>query len=115
MKPCGVRIWTDRLPESRDFYTQTLPFEIKFDGFEDGWVIIGTPTIDLILEADDGIESSRYVGLSFRVDDIQHSYMELQSKGVEFVNPPVKQEWGGWLADFKDCTGNVLTLVQDGE
>jgi len=26
----------------------------------------------------------------------------------------VVQGWGGWLADFKDCSGNTLTLVQNG-
>ena len=54
MKPCGVRIWTDKLAESRRFYSEVLPFEMKIDGESDGYVIIGTPSIDLILEADDG-------------------------------------------------------------
>jgi len=34
-------------------------------------------------------------------------------KGVEFVEEPTRQFWGGWLADFRDPTGNVLTLVQN--
>ena len=113
MNPCGVRIWTDKLEETRAFYTETLPFEVKIDGAEQGWIIVGTPSIDLILEADDGRSSSRYIGLSFWVDDIQETYRELSEKGVQFVDPPTKQEWGGWLADFKDCTGNTLTLVQN--
>lgn len=113
MKPCGIRIWTDKLEESRAFYTETLPFKVNVDGSDQGWIIIGTPSIDLILEADAGAESSRYIGLSFWVDDIQATYGELTEKGVEFVSEPKQQEWGGWLADFKDCTGNTLTLVQN--
>ena len=113
MKPCAVRIWTDNLEKTRAFYTETLPFEMKFDGADQGWIIVETPSIDLILEADDGGSGSRYVGLSFWVDDIQETYRELSGKGVEFVDQPRKQEWGGWLADFKDCTGNTLTLVQN--
>ncbi|MDA7922013.1 VOC family protein [Verrucomicrobiales bacterium] len=113
MKPCGLRIWTNRLAESRAFYTEILPFKVNFGGSDQGWIIIGTPSIDLILESDEGAESSRYTGLSFWVDDIQTTYRDLSEKGVEFVSPPQKQEWGGWLADFRDCTGNTLTLVQN--
>ena len=114
MKPCAVRIWTDQLEETRKFYTEILPFEVTIDGSKDGWIIIGTPSIDLILENDDGKWASRYTGLSFWVDNIQETYEELSAKGVEFVAPPKQQDWGGWLADFKDCTGNTLTFVQNG-
>lgn len=113
MKPCAARIWTDSLEKSLQFYTEVLPFSVKIDGSKDGWIIVGTPSIDLILESDDGEWSSRYIGLSFWVDDIQQTYAELSEKGVEFVVPPKRQDWGGWLADFKDCTGNTLTLVQN--
>lgn len=114
MKPCAVRIWTDKLEETCAFYTETLPFEVKIDGSKDGWIIIGTPTIDLILEKDDGDWSTRYTGLSFWIDDIQSTYQELKAKGVEFTSEPKQQDWGGWLVDFKDNTGNTLTFVQNG-
>lgn len=113
MKPCGVRIWTEDLAESRAFYTEVLPFTVKVDGEKDGFVIIGTPSIDLLLEADDGTWTGRHTALSFWVDDIQASHKELTGKGVEFVSGPEQQFWGGWLADFKDCSGNILTLVQN--
>ncbi len=113
MKPCGIRIWTNDLVKSRAFYSEVLPFEVKIDGAEDGYVIIGTDSIDLILGNDDGEWSARHTGLSFWVDDIQASYREMASKGVAFVGEPEQQFWGGWLVDFKDCSGNTLTLVQN--
>jgi predicted enzyme related to lactoylglutathione lyase len=113
MRPCAVRIWTTDLEKSRAFYTETLPFEVKIDGAEDGYIIIGTPSIDLLLEADDGEWSARHTALSFWVDDIHDTFHELTEKGVEFVCEPEQQFWGGWLADFKDCSGNILTLVQN--
>ncbi len=113
MKPCGVRIWTDKLAESRQFYSQVLPFEVKIDGEGDGYVIIGTQSVDLILESDEGEWVGRHTALSFWVDDIHESHRELTGKGVEFVSGPEQQFWGGWLADFKDNVGNVLTLVQN--
>ncbi|MEM9282804.1 MAG: VOC family protein [Verrucomicrobiota bacterium] len=115
MKPCGVRIWTDDLAKSRAFYTEVLPFKVNVDGMADGFVIIGTDSIDLILEADDGGWSARHTALSFWVDDIHATTDELKEKGVEFVSGPEQQFWGGWLADFKDCTGNTLTLVQNAD
>ena len=114
MKPCGIRIWTNQLQQTKDFYTKTLPFEIKVDGSKDGWFVVGTPTIDLIIELDDGAESSRYLGASFQVEDIHDTYRELCEKGVEFNGAPKQQEWGGWLVGFKDNTGNVWTVVQNG-
>lgn len=113
MKPCGVRIWTDDLAASRAFYTEVLPFSVKIDGLEGGYVIVATDSIDLILEKDHGEWSSRHTALSFWVDDIHEQYRNLVEKGVEFVAPPEQQFWGGWLADFRDCTGNILTLVQN--
>lgn len=113
MKPCAVRIWTDDLAASRSFYTEVLPFEVKIDGTDDGFVIFGTPSIDILLEADEGEWVGRFTALSFWVDDIHATHRDLVAKGVEFVEEPQQQFWGGWLADFKDNRGNVLTLVQN--
>ncbi|MDH3643838.1 MAG: hypothetical protein OES38_17160 [Gammaproteobacteria bacterium] len=33
------------------------------------------------------------------------------AKGVEFVEPPERQPWGGVLAHFKDPEQNIMTLV----
>ena len=115
MKPCGVRIWTDRLEESRDFYTKTLPFQVNFDGSDQGWIIIGTETIDLILEKDEGEWVGRFTALSLFVDDIHATVDELREEEVEIVSGPSQQEWGGGLCDFKDNVGNTLTLVQNPE
>ncbi len=115
MKPCAVRIWTDRLEESRDFYTKVLPFVVKVDGTADGWIILGTDSIDLILERDGGDWSARYTALSLWVDDIHETVRQLRNRGVNIVSGPTRQDWGGWLCDFQDNTGNTLTLVQNPE
>jgi len=101
------------LEKSRSFYTEVLPFAVKVDGIDDGFVIIGTESIDLILEADDGEWSARHIALSFWVDDIHATADEMKAKGVEFFSGPEQQFWDEWLADFKDCKGNTLTLVQN--
>ena len=53
----------------------------------------------------------RFVGVSLEVPDIQATYETLVERGVDFVAPPQKQEWGGVLAHLRDPDGNVVTLL----
>ncbi|MGE5576645.1 MAG: VOC family protein [Syntrophothermus sp.] len=50
------------------------------------------------------------ISLSFFVDDIQKVYATLKEKGVNFIQPPVSQPWGGKMAIFSDPDGNILHL-----
>lgn len=113
MKLYGVRIWVDDLAAARRFYGETLGLPTKWDygsavGFDVG--------ADLIVEQDDGSHEEetlvgRFVGCSLQPPDIDATYRDLTAKGVEFVSPPTKMDWGGTLAHFKDPSGNVLTLL----
>jgi predicted enzyme related to lactoylglutathione lyase len=31
---------------------------------------------------------------------------------VEFIRQPEREQWGGWIATFKDPDGNILQLLQ---
>jgi uncharacterized glyoxalase superfamily protein PhnB len=39
---------------------------------------------------------------------------ELSARGVEFVEPPAAQEWGGVMGTFKDPDGNLLVIHSSG-
>jgi lactoylglutathione lyase len=52
----------------------------------------------------------RFVGVTLEVPDVLATYEHLVARGVDFVEPPEKQPWGGILAHFRDPDGNVLTL-----
>ena len=43
------------------------------------------------------------------VEDMDATYQELKSKGVEFPNPPEKQFYG-WWATIKDQDGNTIGM-----
>jgi predicted enzyme related to lactoylglutathione lyase len=43
------------------------------------------------------------------VDDMEATFRELKSKGVEFPDPPSKQYYG-WWATVKDPDGNTIGL-----
>jgi len=51
------------------------------------------------------------VGASLAVPDVEAEYRLLVARGVQFVEPPEKQPWGGTLAHLRDPDGNVITLV----
>jgi len=54
--------------------------------------------------------------LYLRVTDIQHSFAELRSRGVEFVDQPhmIHEHADGtqeWMTFFKDLEGRLLALL----
>ncbi len=50
-------------------------------------------------------------GLFFSTDDLQGSYEELKSRGVEFTQEPTEQPYG-IDAGFRDASGNHFRLAQ---
>ena len=53
-------------------------------------------------------------GLFFTVDDIQETYEELKSRGVEFSQEPTQQPYG-IDAGFRDPSGNAFRMMQPPE
>jgi predicted enzyme related to lactoylglutathione lyase len=45
----------------------------------------------------------------FEVDDVFETHKQLAAKGVEFVDAPAMQYYGGWTT-FKDSEGNVTGI-----
>ena len=117
MRLYAIRIFVRDWENSCAFYRDTLQLPERFRDDNLGWAEydLGGPClgIEYVDDYDKEEESlvGRFVGASLQVDDIQATYEELSSRGVEFVAPPEKQEWGGSLAFFKDPDGNVLTLL----
>jgi lactoylglutathione lyase len=56
----------------------------------------------------------RNTGVWFYTSDIQSTYEELKSKGVD-ITKPEKQEWGGIMSLVKDLDGNKFTLLSSPE
>jgi predicted enzyme related to lactoylglutathione lyase len=49
----------------------------------------------------------------FSRDDLEQTYRELSSRGVEFPQPPVRQQFGWWSL-FLDPDGNRFALLPTG-
>jgi predicted enzyme related to lactoylglutathione lyase len=50
--------------------------------------------------------------INLGVDHIHAEHRRLADIGVNFVRPPERESWGGWVATFKDPDDNLLQLLQ---
>jgi predicted enzyme related to lactoylglutathione lyase len=50
--------------------------------------------------------------LYFQVDDVEAKFRELSAKGVQFVHPPQKVDWG-YGAELRDPTGYAIGLCDE--
>lgn len=113
-----ARIFVRDIVEARAFYVQRLGLRVESADEERGFCMFDTGATKLIVEAvhneDEEGEGlvGRFTGLSFPVADIRSKHLELADAGVEFSGTPEQQYWGGWLATFKDPSGNGLQLVE---
>lgn len=112
----ALRLFTDNMKASKAFYEKQLGLEVILSDSE--VVVFDLYGIDLIVEYVDAKdeESSAligsFTGISCHVQDCLATYNTLKQKGVEFLDTPAEEPWGGILAHFFDPSGNVLSLVE---
>lgn len=99
-----------------EFYTRKLGFSILTDQhFGEGmrWIELGIAGAQtrLVLFTPHGHEDriGTFTGISFEADSVEKTHEELVGRGVEFIQPPKKEEWGT-SAIFKDVDGNQFVL-----
>ena len=102
-----------------DFYTEKLGFTIITDQpFDEKqrWIELRVPKAEtrVVLFTMEGEEKriGSMMPATLACDDIDATYQELTSRGVEFTGPPQKQHWGSY-AMFKDSEGNQFVLSED--
>ena len=107
------------------FYTQKLNFTLIEDtrlSDTKRWVVIAPPGSDgcrlLLAKAANerqlacvGSQTGGRVFLFLYTDDFQRDFKNMTSKGVNFVRPPSKEEYGT-VAVFEDLYGNLWDLIQ---
>jgi catechol 2,3-dioxygenase-like lactoylglutathione lyase family enzyme len=99
-----------------EFYTQKLGFRILTDQQftpTQRWIELSIPGAEtgISLFTPEGHEDriGTFVNTSWEVDNVEKTYQELLSKGVEFTAPPVKQQWGASVI-MKDSEDNKIVL-----
>lgn len=129
----NVTVWVHDQDEALAFYTEKLGLELRDDvtvpemgNFR--WLTVGVagqPDIGVALMAVPGApvldaETQEQLkslvakgfagGLFFATDDVQATYEELKSRGVEFQQEPTEQPYG-IDAGFRDPSGNQMRMM----
>ena len=130
----NVQVWVHDQDEALAFYTEKLGLELREDvtvpemgNFR--WLTVGVPgqpDVAITLMAVPGppvfdaetrekimdlMAKGAASGLFFSSDDIQGTYENLKSRGVEFQQEPTEQPYG-IDAGFRDPSGNQMRVAQ---
>ena len=126
----GVVIMVSDQAQAVKFYTEKVGFDIRLNVpfFGGKWIEIAPkdsestlsimePNAQLMTPEELEIARKnigRNTGVWFYTSDIQSTYEDLKSKGVD-ITKPEKQEWGGIMSLVKDLDGNIFTLLSSPE
>ena len=96
-----------------DFYRAIgAPVFVEDDNY-DGWYI-GDPghggTVCVWDENNWGKSAAGFVTVVLETDNVQKTYAEIKSKGID-IAPPRTADWGGQELVFNDPDGNVVMLL----
>jgi catechol 2,3-dioxygenase-like lactoylglutathione lyase family enzyme len=134
MKIANTQLWVHDQDEALAFYTDKLGMEVRADvtvpEFGDfRWLTVGPaaqPDVAIalmaipgppVMDADtqsqvSGLMAKGFTGTVFlTTDDVQGSFEDLRSRGVEFTEEPHDQPYGVDCA-FRDPSGNSFRLAQ---
>ncbi len=105
-----------------DFYVNKLGFEVRADATmgDMRWIQVaprGAVTTIVLAHGFGGWSEEKvgqFTGVGLEADDLEATYRELSSRGVEFTEKPSQQPWG-MQSQFVDQDGNGYVLGQTGE
>jgi catechol 2,3-dioxygenase-like lactoylglutathione lyase family enzyme len=103
-------ITSDRVDESRDFYTG-LGFQIAMDM---GWVITlvspSNPTAQITVMRDDH-SADVHPQMSIEVDNVDEAHAKAVERGLEIVYPLTDEPWGVRRFFVIDPNGVVINIL----
>jgi lactoylglutathione lyase len=116
-------LFVEDLATTKDFYLERLGFTLGFEDATSAGVFLGEEFLILvtIASASDMLpgqslgspRGQRSVGLfNIFVEDVDQTFEDLTSKGVEFFIEPTDREWGRRTAHFRDPDGVIWEISQ---
>jgi predicted enzyme related to lactoylglutathione lyase len=115
----------DDQERAKEFWTSKMGFKVVQDVAygDERWLEVLSPDGNTILvlgrsstgpgDRDSVPEMLPTSNVFFYCDDLERTYEELTTRGVEFSVPPAKQQFGWWSL-FLDSEGNRHALVVAG-
>ena len=126
----GVVIMVSDQAQAVKFYAEKMGFDIRLNVpfFGGKWIEVAPKDSECTLSVmepnpnmmspEEADLAKKNIGTNTGVwlysSDIQSTYEELKSKGVD-ISVPQKQEWGGVMSLVKDLDGNIFTLLSSPE
>ena len=98
--------------KATQWWVEKLGFAVHKVGNGDHSVMVAPPGDKFVLHLCAGLEPVEpgNTGIAFMTDEIDDLVARMQTAGVEFTEPLVKQSWGG-MAKFADPDGNIFWLL----
>ena len=106
----AIIVTVSNMKASTAFYRDTLGISIKFESPDWTEFITEGTTLALHSTTDQRKAQPGGVSFGFRVNNIDEVYDLLQARGVQFVMPPTKQDFGAKLAVFLDPDGHSISM-----
>lgn len=108
-KVSSIAVVVSDARKALDWYVNKLGFKVVDD--EGHWITVAAPEGGSLLHLCQGppLEPGNS-GILITCDDVDKTYQELKSKGVEFKVAPRDDGWGKY-AIFKDPDGNEFWLM----
>ncbi len=99
------------LEVAKDYYTNTLGLDVKFDFSNMGMVAykVGEQEPAIILQDISKFPNAKPT-IWFVVDDVNNEYKKLKEKGVDFLSEPFEIKTG-LSVNFEDPFGNRLGIT----
>ncbi len=112
----GITIWTDNLDRMVKFYRDMLQLPLHSFHEDVGFAAFQLGDLRFNVGRHSGVSGPSRDPLRMMphlgVTDIHAEHSRLAGAGVEFIRPPEREHWGGWVATLQDPDGNVLQLLQ---
>jgi lactoylglutathione lyase len=107
-----VNVFVTDFDRAVDFYANTLGLTLtmKDEAFKYASFSTGESAL-AIVETDDAALVGRHTGIGLMVKDLDAAFGELKDV-ANFVDPPTKQPWGGYMAMLSDPDGNIFYFDQ---
>lgn len=128
-----VSVWVKDIEESKTFYIDVLGFEARDDvqlGDDFRWCTVGHPSQpelhvhlttpgpplspDFAASINRALDEGGTFAVGISVDDCVATIADLESKGVQVINPPEERPYGV-EALIRDNSGNWIVLVENRE
>lgn len=113
-------IWVSDQDKSLEFFVDKLGFDVKRDtAFGDyRWIEVIPPgaetgiTLAKPYPGQENVSIGGFTNIIFSTDNIDTTFEDLKSKGVNFIEEPAMQDYGVKQAMFNDPDNNIFLLVE---